>query len=553
MLSELRVENLGIIVELQVTLGAGLTVITGETGAGKTLIVDALDLLCGGRADPQLVREGAAEARVEGRFDDGAEEVVLARVVPADGRSRGYVNGRLATVAELAECGRRLVDLHGQHAHQSLLAPVVQRALLDRFAGDKAQAALAQLRAARVEARRFADELASLGGDERSRAREVDLLRYQVAEIDAAGIAGPGEDERLLAEEELLADAEAHREALGAAYRELEGAGEDALGAAVAALSGRTPFETLVTRLRVLQAEIQEAAHDVRTTEESIVADPQRLQEVQTRRALLAELRRKYGLTLEDVVEYAARTRERLDELEQHDALAARLDAACREAQAETERAARALTKARRVAAPRLAGAVTVHLRELALPAATFTIDISSGAIDSGPTGPAAIGDDGADDVTFLLAPNPGESARPLAKAASGGELSRAMLALRVVLSEAPPTLVFDEVDTGIGGEAGAAVGRALATLGGHHQVLCVTHLPQVAAFADAHVLMAKDEVNGRTVAGASLLLDDARVNEISRMLAGVGGSAHARRHARELVERSSELRLEARAGNGTR
>jgi DNA repair protein RecN (Recombination protein N) len=463
------------------------------------------------------------------------------------------VNGRLATVAELAECGRRLVDLHGQHAHQSLLAPAEQRALLDRFAGAKAQAALAQLRAARAEARRFAEELAALGGDERSRAREVDLLRYQVAEIDAAGIAGGGEDERLLAEEELLADAEAHREALGAAYRELEGAGEDSLGAAVAALSGRAPFEALVTRLRVLQAEMQEAAHDVRTTEESIVADPQRLQEVQTRRALLAELRRKYGLTLDDVVGYATRTRDRLEELEQHDALAARLDAACRDAQAETERAARALTKARRAAAPRLADAVTVHLRELALPAATFSIDISSGAIDAGSTGPVAIGDDGADDVTFLLAPNPGESARPLAKAASGGELSRAMLALRVVLSEAPPTLVFDEVDAGIGGEAGAAVGRALATLGGHHQVLCVTHLPQVAAFADAHVLVAKDEVKGRTVAGASLLLDDARVNEISRMLAGVGGSAHARRHARELVERSGELRLEARAGNGTR
>ncbi|MDP9336111.1 MAG: AAA family ATPase, partial [Actinomycetota bacterium] len=342
MLSELRVENLGIIVELQVTLGPGLTVITGETGAGKTLIVDALELLCGGRADPQLVREGAAEARVEGRFEDGAVEVVLARVVPADGRSRGYVNGRLATVAELAEYGRSVVDLHGQHTHQSLLAPVEQRTLLDRFAGPKAQAALAELRAARAEWRRLADELASIGGDERSRAREVDLLRYQVAEIDAAAIAGPGEDARLLAEEELLADAEAHREALATAYRELEGAGEDALGAAVSALVGRAPFEALATRLRLLQAEMQEAAYDVRTTQESIVADPQRLQAVQTRRALLAELRRKYGPTLDDVVEYQARTRERLEELEQHDARASRLDAACREAQAEGGRAARA-------------------------------------------------------------------------------------------------------------------------------------------------------------------------------------------------------------------
>ncbi len=547
MLSELRVENLGIIAELSVTLGAGLTVITGETGAGKTLIVDALDLLTGGRADPQLVREGSAEARVEGRFDDGDDEIVLARVIPAVGRSRGYVNGRLATVAELADCGRRLVDLHGQHAHQSLLAPAEQRALLDRFAGAKAAVALATLRTARTTARGFTEELATLGGDERARAREVDLLRYQLDEIDAAGIADGGEDDRLLAEAELLADAEAHREALAGAYRELEGPGEDALGAAVAALTGRAPFEALAQRLRLLQADLQEAAHDVRTTEEAIVADPQRLQEVQTRRALLAELKRKYGTTLAEVVEYARETRARLEELETHDARAAALEAARRDALAEAERAARALSKVRTAAAPRLATAVTGHLRELALPAATFTIDITSSVTDA-----AAIGDDGADDVVFLLAPNPGEAARPLAKAASGGELSRAMLALRVVLSEAPPTLVFDEVDAGIGGEAGAAVGRALALLGGQHQVLCVTHLPQVAAFADAHVMVAKDEIDGRTVAGASLLLDDARVNEISRMLAGVGGSAHARRHARELVERSGELRVEARAATPT-
>ncbi len=547
MLSELRVENLGIIAELRVTLGPGLTVITGETGAGKTLIVDALDLLCGGRAEPQMVREGVTEARVEGRFDDGDDEIVLARVIPATGRSRGYVNGRLATVGELAECGRRLVDLHGQHAHQSLLAPAEQRALLDRFAGPKATSALAALRDARATERAVTQELVALGGDERARAREIDLLRYQVDEIDAAGIADADEDHRLLQETELLADAEAHREALSAAYAALEGAGEDAVGAAVAALDGRAPFDGLAQRLRLLQAEMQEAAHDVRTTAESIVVDPQRLQTVQNRRALLAELKRKYGPALGDVVGYVVETRARLTELEQHDERAARLDAAQRDARAEVVRAARALSKARRAAAPRLAGAVTEGLRELALPAATFTVDIESHADETA----AGIGDDGADDVTFLLAPNPGEPARALAKAASGGELSRTMLALRVVLSEAPPTLVFDEVDAGIGGEAGAAVGRALATLGGHHQVLCVTHLPQVAAFADSHVLVAKDEVEGRTVAGASLLLDEARVNEISRMLAGVGGSAHARRHARELVDRSGELRQAARTGGG--
>ncbi|HUI48137.1 MAG TPA: DNA repair protein RecN, partial [Acidimicrobiia bacterium] len=239
--------------------------------------------------------------------------------------------------------------------------------------------------------------------------------------------------------------------------------------------------------------------------------------------------------------EYGAQTRSRLQELEEHAERSARLDAALRGAQEEVVRAARALSKARRAAAPRLAEAVTERLRELALPQASFSIEIDSGF------GPDQIGDDGGDEVVFLLAPNPGEPARPLARAASGGELSRTMLALRVVLSEAPPTLVFDEVDAGIGGEAGAAVGRALASLGGHHQVLCVTHLPQVAAFADAHVHVEKREVKGRTIAGATLLLDDARVNEISRMLAGVDSSAHARGHARELVDRSSTERDAAR------
>ena len=547
MLIELRVENLGIVAELQVTVGAGLTVITGETGAGKTLLVDALDLLTGGRADPQLVRDGADEARVEGRFDDGDDELVLARVIPADGRSRGYVNGRLATATELGEIGRRLVDLHGQHAQQSLLAPAEQRALLDRFTGAKAARALTELRAARDEMRRIDGELAKLGGDERARAREVDLLRYQVDEIGAAAITGPDEDERLQVEADLLADAEAHGESLARAYRELEGPAEDALGAAVAALEGRPPFAELATRLRALQSEVQDVAHDVRTSEESVVVDPERLETVQARRALLAELKRKYGPALRDVVDYGEATRTRLVELEEHEQRAARLEASKQTAEDTMQRAAGALSKARRAAAPRLAEAVTQHLRELALPAATFSIDITSD------TDPALIGDDGADTVTFLLAPNPGEPARALAKAASGGELSRTMLALRVVLSEAPPTLVFDEVDAGIGGEAGAAVGRALAMLGGHHQVLCVTHLPQVAAFADAHVLVAKDEVKGRTVAGASLLLDEARVNEISRMLAGVGGSDHARRHARELVEKSGAVRASARSTAGAR
>jgi DNA repair protein RecN (Recombination protein N) len=526
MLTELRVENLGIISELQVTLGPGLTAITGETGAGKTLLVDALSLLCGGRADPQMVRDGAPEARVEGRFVNGDEEVVVARVIPADGRSRCYLNGRLATVGELGERGRDLVDLHGQHAHQSLLAPAEQRALLDRYAGAKALKALDAVRAARAEVRTITEQLGALGGDEQARAREIDLLRYQVAEIDAAGIADAGEDARLATEVDRLADADAHRDALAQAYDALEGPGAEGLGTAVAALTGREPFEGLAARLRGLQAEVQEAAHDVRLEVESVVVDPERLAEVQTRRATLLEMKRKYGPELADVVAFGTTARTRLDELEQHDTRAAALEQARADQVAAAQEAAAALTKARKAAAPKLADAVTAHLRDLAMPNATFSIDIAA----------ADLGDDGADDVTFLLAPNPGETKRPLAKAASGGELSRTMLSLRLVLSEAPPTLVFDEVDAGIGGEAGAAVGHALASLGEQHQVLCVTHLAQVAAAADSHLHVAKAEQGGRTVAAAALLLDDARVNEISRMLAGDGSSAHARRHAKELL-----------------
>ena len=247
MLAELHVVDLGIVADLDLLLTPGLTAITGETGAGKTLLIEAVELLVGGRADPGMVREGAAEARIEGRFtgDDG-EEIVLARVIPRDGRSRAYVDGRLATAAELAERGGALVDLHGQHAHQSLLEPAVQRAALDRYAGPDALAALDEYRAARADAREVERALAAIGGDDRARAREIDLLRFQVEELAAAALEDPDEDAVLEREEDLLADAAAHREALARAYESLEGPALDALGAALTALEGRAPFTALV-------------------------------------------------------------------------------------------------------------------------------------------------------------------------------------------------------------------------------------------------------------------------------------------------------------------
>ncbi len=548
MLVELHVVELGIVADLTLVLGPGLTAITGETGAGKTLLVEAVELLVGGRADAGLVRDGASEARVEGRFvhPETGEETVLARVVPRDGRSRAYVDGRLATVGELAEAGRALVDLHGQNAHQSLLDPAVQRGALDRYAGAPALDALDRYRAARAAVRDLDAELAALGGDARARAREIDLLRYQVQEIAAAALDDPAEDVALEAEEALLADAVAHRDALTRAYEVLEGAGLDAVGTALAALEGRAPFAALAARLRGAQGELADIEQELRHEVERVDDDPDRVETVRTRRHQLHELGRKYGSTLADVIAYGAEASARLDELERYEERAADLDARRATHERDAAVAAAELSTARRAAAAPLGAAVSGHLRELAMPHAVVEIDVEPGP----PT------DDGHDQVTYLLAANPGERARPLARAASGGELSRAMLAARVVLSEAPPTLVFDEVDAGIGGEAGAAVGRLLQALGSRHQVMCVTHLAQVAAFAGTQVVVEKavERVDRaeRTVAHATVVDGDERVAELSRMLAGIGDSSHARRHAAELLDTASSA-AGASPGGGAR
>jgi DNA repair protein RecN (Recombination protein N) len=537
-LVELAVRDLGVIAELRLVLRGGMTAVTGETGAGKTMVVDAIELLVGGRADPMLVRTGAEEAWVEGRFvrgdtpneaDAAPDEVVVARAIPRSGRSRAYIDGRLATAGELAEVGALFVDLHGQHAHQSLLHPAAQRDALDRFG----EVDLGPLRAARVTVHDLLDELAAMGGDERARARELDLVRYQVDEIDAAAITGEDEDDELEAEEDALADAAAHREAAAAAVAALSGDGDgtagdglasaaDAVGVAVAVLAGRRPFGPAEERLRALAAEVVDVAAELRAGGEAIDQDPERLEHVRERRHLLRELRRKYGETLADVVAEGERLRARLAELERHDRRAAELDGELARARAVEAAAAAEVAAARRAAAPDLAARIQANLLDLAMPKAVVAIEVR--------------GDDPGDDVEVLLAANPGTPPLPLAKVASGGELARTMLALRLVLTDAPPTLVFDEVDAGIGGRAAVAVGRALAHLGHEHQVLVVTHLPQVAAYADAQVRVAKQSDDAATISHVSLLDRGERVIELSRMLSGQPDSDAARTHAAELL-----------------
>lgn len=519
MLIELVVRDLGVIHELSLVLGPGMTAVTGETGAGKTLIVGAIDLLTGGRADASLVRPGADEAEIEGRFVHDDEEIVVRRVIPREGRSRVYLDGRLATVGALSEHGADLVDLHGQHAHQSLLKGPVQRAALDRF-GAIDTAGLAAL----VDDLRVVDAgLAELGGDERARAREIDLLQHQLDEIEAAGITGPDEDQRLDREEDLLADATAHREAAATA-RDLLDADSAAAGAvsqALAAVEGRAPFTDLAVRLRSVMAELADLAAEVRDRAETIDDDPERLAALRERRAMLRELRRKYGDDLAEVEAFAQESAARLAELRSHDERAADLDRRRSELLAKlTEEQAR-VRAAREAAAPRLAEAVEAHLAGLAMAGARLAVEVD------GPAG---------DDVTFLLAANAGHDPQPLAKVASGGELARTMLALRLVLSAGPPTLVFDEVDAGIGGAAANTVGSSLAALADTHQVLVVTHLAQVAAVADHHVAISKTSVEGATVSAATLLDRESRITEVSRMLSGSPDSDVAREHAIELL-----------------
>lgn len=520
MLVELRVANLGVIEELSLVLGPGMTAVTGETGAGKTLVVTAIELLMGSRAEPGLVRPGATEAVVEGRFVSGDGDVVLRRVIPAKGRSRAYIDGRMAASAELAERGAALVDLHGQHDHQSLLTSSVQRRALDRFGGVD----LDPLRTARADLAAIESSLAALGGDERERARELDLLRFQVTELDAAQLIDPDEDEVLAELEDLLSDAVAHREAGARASEQLTGerGATDALGTAIAALDGRRPYADSAGRLRALAAELADVAAEVRDTGEAMEDDPARQDEVRARRQLLHDLGRKYGDTLAEVMRWRDDARSRLVALEDHDQLAASLDLEAEAARGVVDRLEAGVAAARAAAAPALAAAVEAQLPDLALAKARVEVTVAGRA--------------GAD-VSFLFAANPGMSLQPLAKVASGGELARAMLALRLVLTEGPPVLVFDEVDAGIGGAAALAVGRSLAALGDDHQVLVVSHLAQVAAWAHSQVVVDK-HVDGDATRTSVLPVDDeARVVELARMLSGTPDRATARKHARELLD----------------
>ena len=542
MLRQLHVTDLGVIHDLDLHLDPGLNVLTGETGAGKTLLTVAVSLAVGVRASAHLVRPGAGEARVQAVFDapagaeDWAEddELVLARSVGADGRSRARVGGQIATASALADLGRRVVEVHGQHQTLGLMEASVQAGFLDRFAGEEHLGSVRALASTVARSRATDDALHRLAEAARDRERELDLLAYQVREIEAVA-PREGETESLQVEEARLGHAERLLESAAAAERAIagEGGASDAVAGAAAALASIAELDPTATDLAAraggLASELQEIGRELRHHRESLVVDPARLQEVRERLASLKSLQRKYGETDADVLTFGARSAEQLAGLAGADERLAQLLAEAERLHAAVDEAAALVTAGRERAEPGLAQALTTELHDLGMPAASVVVALER---------LERCGPEGMERVELRLAAGEHQPPLPLARAASGGELSRVMLACRSVLADLDDvaTLVFDEVDAGIGGEAGLAVGRRLARLATTRQVLVVTHLPQIACFADRHVRVRKQG----GLAAASVLEGEARVQELSRMLAGLEGSEHAASHAQELLAEAS-------------
>jgi DNA repair protein RecN (Recombination protein N) len=553
-LHELRVENLLLIERAELGLGPGLNVLTGETGAGKTVLAHALDLLLGGKPRPGIVRPGAGEAYVEGvfalpaalreslaeRLPEGEDELVLARRVSAEGRTRAYVGGRSATAADLAEIGGALLSFYGQHEHRRLTLASAQLEILDSFCGAEQAARREAFAAAYARERSVRERLDELRARAGARDRELDLLEWELEEIDRAE-PSEAEEESLLAEREKLRHLTALIGAAGGALAALSGDESDgtpggaapALAAAASALEAirgvDAALDALADRAQALSVEADDLVGELRRYGEAVEAEPHLLDEVEERLALLDRLKRKHGGTIASVLDHAEGCRRRRDELAGAEEALEAGEAELEAARAELAERAGVLRAARREAAGALAEAVVERLAGLAMEGASF---------EAGVTERDGYGPSGGDEVEFLIAPNPGVPAGPLRETASGGELSRVMLALMGVAAEAgPATLVFDEVDAGIGGQTARAVGEQLRDLAQGRQVICITHLPQIASLADRHFTIVKDTSADTATTTVTRLQRSAVVGELVRMLGAEDGDAAARRHARELLK----------------
>jgi DNA repair protein RecN (Recombination protein N) len=553
MLHALHIENLAIIDRLEVAFEAGFNALTGETGAGKSILIDALNLALGERADISLIRAGAEKLRVNAVFElpndpelhallgelgiepeDGL--LYLSREVHASGRSMARINGQPVPVSALKAVGDRLIDMHGQHEHQSLLKPSSPMEFLDRWLGEPALKLRQRVRETVSALRQTERDLQEIVAREREREQMLDLYRFQVDEIRAANLQA-GEDEHLETEARRLTHAEKLIALAGSAYDALMGehGAYDQTASASRSLTEIARIDPSVSpwgeMLEGALVQLEEVAHNLRAYAESIEYDPARLEAVIERQELIKRLKRKYGDTIEAVLQYADEAAAKLHALETQTERRAELEAELARLQESAHALCEQLSALRRDGAQRFADAVQAALRTLAMERAQFTVEVRPKPMDA----------TGADSVEFLFSANPGEPPRPLSKIASGGEMSRVMLALKTVLADAAPvpTLVFDEIDAGIGGRTAHAVGEQIAQLAQHCQILCITHLPQIACRANHHLLIEKHTDGAATRASVQPLTGEARVQEIARMLAGAP-SETALQHARELLHGSS-------------
>jgi DNA repair protein RecN (Recombination protein N) len=567
-LHELRVENLLLLERAELRLAPGLNVVTGETGAGKTLLAHALDLVLGAKARHGIVRSGAGEAYVEGVFmlpaelrghdaiPSGAEEVVLARRLWPDGRTRAYVCGRSATLADLRDLGSRLLAFYGQHEHRKLMLATAQLDILDSHWGPEQLALRRQVAESHERVRGLADRVSDLRELAGARDRELDLLSFELREIEATA-PSEAEAESLALERERLRHLEVLRQAAAAATEALSGEGDGGACQLLAAAGQRlepvgsidAELEALVERLDALRYDAEELARDLRgylndtvgTGDDPVAGSAARLEEVEERLALFARLERKHGGSIEQVLRHADSCRERIDELEHAEVSLEAAEAELSEAKQELDRLSAELSSRRHAAAPALAAAVRERLRELAMADAQFEIALTERPEGCGPRG--------IDSVEFVISTNAGLPAGPLREIASGGELSRVMLALLSVAHEAVEdpeeaversVLVFDEIDAGIGGHTARAVGEHLRQLARARQILCITHLPQVAALATRHFTIAKDGSSAPAKTVVTELDSREVVGELVRMLGAGEGDRAASQHARQLLRQAA-------------
>jgi DNA repair protein RecN (Recombination protein N) len=555
MLRFLRIRNLAVIEAVEVEFEPGFNVLTGETGAGKSILVEAVGLLLGARASADLVRTGEALATIEAIFDDpstrsarsgqaGERELIVRREISSQGRSRSFINGALATAAALRDLSARLVELHGQHEHQALLDPLSHLPLLDDYAdlGDRA----GEVASAWAKVRTLREQLERSRMDAREKTARLDLIAFQLGEIERAAPRA-GEDEELAATKQVLASAERIQRLCQESYSALYDSDEAVLAGLggvwkrVGELATIEPqFAPYVESRDAIKSQLEDLAFFLRSYAAGIDASPGRLQQVEDRLALLERLKRKYGPTLQDVIEKgAALTRERellTDAGERAEDLVKALDAVT----ATYLDAARDLSQRRRAAAVRFARDLEALLAELAMARTRFDVRFNDGELP-----PEAWSERGIDQAEFFVSPNPGEDLRPLARIVSGGELSRVMLALKTLAADEAPgkTLIFDEVDAGIGGRVADVVGSRLQALGERFQVLCITHLPQIAARGDAQFMIEKSVRGNRTVTHVERLNESGRVEEVARMIGGASVTEQVRASARELLDGGAPTR----------